>query len=132
MWIKFNPNPCGRNVEDCTIRALCAALDISWDEGHDLLAESSKNMCDMQHSSAALGAVLRRHGFYRHVIPNDAPDDYTVREFAYDHPRGIYVLSTGSGSHVTAMIDGNVYDSWDSLNEIPVYYWSKEQDYARV
>lgn len=69
MWIKFNPNPCGRNVEDCTIRALCAALEISWDEGHDLLAEASKAMCDMQHAPSALGAVLRRNGFYRHAIP---------------------------------------------------------------
>ena len=130
MWIKFNPNPCGRNVEDCTIRALCAALEISWDEGHDLLAEASKAMCDMQHSSAALGAILRRNGFYRHAIPNDVPDDYTAQEFAYDHPRGVYVL--GFGGHVATAIDGDIYDSWDSRNEIPMYYWSKEQDHGRV
>lgn len=30
----FNPNPSNNNVGDCTIRALCAALNCDWDTAY--------------------------------------------------------------------------------------------------
>lgn len=53
------------------------------------------------------------------------PDCYNVKDFAQDHPKGRYVV--GTGTHVIAVIDGNYYDTWDSGEEIPVYYWEKEK-----
>ena len=47
-----------------------------------------------------------------------------IEEFAAEHPKGIYVL--GFGNHVATIIDGIIYDSWDSSKEIPQYYWHKE------
>lgn len=35
MWEYFNPNPAGRMVGDCSVRAISAALDVSWDEAPD-------------------------------------------------------------------------------------------------
>ena len=31
MYRQFNPNPAGKYVDDCVIRALCYALKESWD-----------------------------------------------------------------------------------------------------
>lgn len=31
MYRQFNPNPAGKYVDDCVIRALCYALGESWD-----------------------------------------------------------------------------------------------------
>lgn len=123
MWVKFQNNPCGRNVGDCSVRAVSKALDIDWEQAYLLIVTAGFNMCDMPSSNAVWGAVLRMNGFYRENIPNTCPDCYTAADFCADHPKGIYVL--GFGTHVATAIDGNIYDSWDSSNEIPQYYWHK-------
>lgn len=124
MWIKWNPNPCGRNVGDCSIRAIAKALDLDWETAYALVVSYGFNMCDMPSSNAVWGAVLRERGFIRENIPNACPECYTAEDFCLDHPKGIYVL--GFGNHVATVKDGNIYDSWDSSNEIPQYYWRKE------
>jgi len=58
------------------------------------------------------------------VIPNECPDCYTAEDFCREHPTGTYIL--GFGGHVATVIDGNIYDSWDSSRMIPIYYWHKE------
>ena len=77
----------------------------------------------MPHSNSVWGAVLRQHGFYRASLPDDLPMDYTAEDFCMDHPEGIYVL--GFGRHVATVVDGDIYDSWESSHEIPQYYWEK-------
>jgi hypothetical protein len=117
----FNPNPCGRAVGDCAVRAISAALGLDWDQAKDLLAEFSKNMCDMDSSDQVWGAILRANGFYKRTLPDYCPMCYTAEDFCRDNPYGIYVLSFSK--HVATVIDGVLYDSWDSSNEIPVYFW---------
>lgn len=124
MWIEYNPNPTGRRVEDCSIRAIAKALNISWEDAYNLVVSNGYLMGDMPHSNSVWGAVLREHGFYRKSIPNTCPDCYSAEDFTYDHPHGVYVL--GFGRHVATVVDGNLYDSWDSSQEIPQYYWYKE------
>ena len=121
MWIKYNPNPVGRNVGDCAIRAVSAALNISWEEAYDLVSNAARAMGDMPSSDSVWGAVLRQNGFYKQSIPNRCPDCYTVKDFCRDNPYGVYVL--GFGGHVATVVDGDLYDAWDSSLEIPVYVW---------
>ena len=124
-WQMYNPNPAGRNVGDCSVRAVAKALDTDWETAYALIAEAGYQMADVISSNAVWGAVLRKHGFYRHAVPNTCPDCYTVGQFADDHPHGMYVV--GTGGHVVT-VDGAVWDSWDSRSEIPQYYWSKEAE----
>jgi len=123
MYRYFNPNPCGRAVGDCAVRALSAALGLDWDKAKDLLDEFSKNMCDMDSSDQVWGAILRANGFYKRTLPDHCPICYTTEDFCHDNPYGIFVLSFGG--HVATVIDGVIYDSWDSSNEIPVYFWHR-------
>lgn len=122
-WIRFNPNPVNARVEDCAQRAISAALDVDWDTASDLIYEMARGMGTTTHDDAAWGAVLRRAGFVRQIIPNTCPDCYTVADFCRDHPRGVYVLKTAD--HVVAVIDGRAWDTWDSTGEIPAYYWHR-------
>ena len=124
MWIKYNPNPTGRFVGDCAVRAVSAALGIDWEQAYELITDAGYKMGDMPSSDSVWGAVLRQNGFYRTSIPNSCPDCYTVEDFAADHPRGVFVL--GFGGHVATVIDGDLYDSWDSSHEVPVYYWYRK------
>lgn len=121
MYRYFNPNPCGRVVGDCAVRAICGALGLDWDTAHDILSEFSKNMCDMSSSNQVTDAVLRANGFYKRTIPDYCPNCYTADDFCNDNPYGIFVL--GFGTHIATVIDGVIYDSWDSSKEIPLYFW---------
>lgn len=125
-WIDYNPNPAGRRVGDCAVRAVSVALDVDWETAYNLIANAGYNMADMPSSDAVWGAVLRQYGFYRMTIPNTCPDCYTAADFAHDHPHGIYVL--GFGGHVATVKDGYLYDAWDSSNEIPQYVWFRRED----
>jgi hypothetical protein len=124
MYIYYNPNPVARSVGDCAVRAIAKALDISWEDAYAKIVVNGFRMGDMPSSDAVWGAVLRMHGFYRKSIPNRCPDCYSAEDFCRDHPRGVYVL--GFGGHVATVVDGDLYDSWDSSDEIPQYYWYRE------
>lgn len=126
MWKKFNNNPAGRAVGDCAVRAVSLALGIDWEEAYNLIADAGYNMGDMPSSNSVWGAVLRQNGFYRTAVPNTCPDCYTAADFAQDHPIGVFVL--GFGTHVATVIDGNIYDSWNSSNEIPQYFWYRKEE----
>ena len=123
MFAYYNPNPVAAREEDCAVRAVSAAIGISWDEAFDLIAHNAKQMGAMMHRDAAWGSVLRQHGFILKVIPNSCPECYTAEDFAIEHPRGVYVL--GFGTHTAAVIDGTILDTWDSRDEIPIYVWEK-------
>ena len=123
MYIYYNPNPAGRMVGDCSVRAISKALDIDWETAYILIMLNGYMMGDMPSSNSVWGAVLRENGFYRENIPNECPNCYTAEDFMRDHPEGTYVL--GFGTHVATVKDGNLYDSWDSSKEIPQYFWKK-------
>ena len=123
MFTEWNPNPVGRRVGDCSVRAIAKALDVDWETAYALIASNGFAMGDMPSSNSVWGAVLRQNGFKKQAIPNSCPDCYTFADFARDNPRGTFVL--GTGSHVATVVDGNLYDSWNSSDEIPVFVWYK-------
>lgn len=82
-------------------------------------------MKDMPSSNAIWGAYLHSKGFEREIIPNTCPDCYTVSDFCQDFPSGAYIL--GTGNHVVSVIDGDYYDTWDSGNETPIYFYHKQE-----
>ena len=123
MWIRYNPNPAGRSVGDCSVRAIAKALNISWQEAFAMIVSNAYLMADMPSSNSVWGSVLFQNGFKRLAIENNCPDCYTAEDFIIDHPKGVYVL--GFGNHVATVVDGFLYDSWDSTQEIPQYYWAK-------
>ena len=125
MWIYTNSNPAGRNVGDCSVRAVSVALNVDWETAYAMLAKAGYQMADLPSSDAVWGAVLRKNGFYRKAIPDTCPECYTAEDFCKENPKGVFVL--GFGGHVATVIDGNVYDSWDSSHEIPQYYWYRKE-----
>jgi len=125
-FIEFNNNPVGRRVGDCAVRAVSKALNMGWEAAYIALAMNGLSMGDMPSADSVWGATLRQNGFYRTAIPNICPDCYTARDFCEEHPEGVYVL--GFGGHVATVENGDLYDSWDSSNEIPQFYWHKKEE----
>lgn len=125
MFVYFNPNPVGKHVGDCVIRAISRLTNQDWEKTYMEIALHGYMLHDMPSANYVWGAYLFENGFRRYVIPNTCPDCYTVKDFCKDNPYGMYLLATGS--HVVAVQDGNYYDAWDSGDEVPIYYWQKEE-----
>ena len=125
MWKFYNPNPVGSKVGDCAIRAVSAALGTDWETAYAMIVSNGYLMGDMPSSNAVWGSVLRQNGFYRSAMPNTCPDCYTAEDFCKEHPKGVFVL--GFGNHVATVIDGDIYDSWNSSDEVPQYYWYRKE-----
>ena len=121
MWIEYSNNPCARHVGDCAVRAIALALGVDWEDAYVMLADAGLAMCDLPNSNATIDAVLRMNGFYKEMLPATRHDTYTAEDFCRDNPIGVYVL--GFGTHVTTVIDGDIYDIWDCSKEIPQYFW---------
>ncbi len=122
-YIFYNPNPLGLSVGDCTVRAISKVTGLSWQETYLYLLIQGYMMSDMPSANRVWGELLKSFGFKRQLLPDTCPDCYTIRDFCRDNPIGTYLL--GTGEHVVAVIDGNYYDSWDSGNEIPIYFFER-------
>ena len=122
MWIEYLNNPFGLRVGDCVIRAISKALNQSWEKTYIDLCVQGFMLGDLPSSNAVWSSYLRHKGFKRHTI-EDCPDCYSIEDFCRDHPKGVFVI--GTGSHAVAVVDANIFDAWDSRQETPVYYFEK-------
>ena len=122
MWVYANPNPLNRQVPDCVIRAIAIALNKSWLQVSDELyfGYARRNFsvtCD----DHVWGRYLYDHGFSPFLIPSACPECVTIEAFTKMYPFGTYII--GTGSHAVAVIDGNYYDTWDSGDQVPTFFW---------
>lgn len=124
-YVYFNNNPRGLSVGDCSVRAISKALGKDWEEAYIGLCAEGLNYCDMPSANYVWGMFLRRFGFEQKMIPSICPKCTTVSRFTEDHPKGRYVLACQN--HVVCAIDGNYFDSFDSGDEIILYYFEREE-----
>ena len=127
MYEFYNPNPVRPEggAGDCAIRAISKALEISWEKAYVMLSVNGFLMGEIPNSDLVWGSVLRQHGFIREIVPNTCPDCYTVEDFCTDHPEGTFVVK--SQDHVATVVDGVLFDSWDSSMNTPIYVWRKDE-----
>jgi hypothetical protein len=92
--------------------------------GNGIHRINGTGVSDMPSANYVWGAYLYKHGYRRKLIEQSERYIYTVNDFCADHPTGTYILCIDS--HVVTVQDGKYFDTWDSGNEIPVYYWEKE------
>ena len=123
-YVNYNPNPQRKLVGDCVIRAIAKVTNQTWEQVFLDVMENAYKLHDMPSSNYVWADYLISKGFHKEIIPDTCPACYTVFQFTQDHPDGTYVL--GTGTHVVAVQDGNYFDSWDSGNEVPIYYFHKE------
>lgn len=124
MFVFCNPNPERNLVGDCVIRAISIALNQDWQTTYLGVTVKGFEFYDMPSSNNVWGAYLEEKGFERFSIPNTCPNCYTIKDFCKDNPTGIYII--GTGSHAVAIIDGDYYDTWDSGDEVPIYFFERK------
>ena len=124
MFKFYNPNPKNKMVGDCVIRAISKALNQTWEETYIDLVVQGYIMGDLQSANGVWDAYLREKGFTRGIVTNNCAKCYSIADFANEHPEGTYVA--GTGSHAVCIVNGDIYDAWDSSYEQPIYYYYKK------
>ena len=124
MYRCYNPNPCGKAVGDCVIRAVSKVENMSWEQAYISVCVFGYVYCDMPSSNAVWSAYLKSRGYTQHAVPDNCPLCYMVKDFCREHDRGSFLL--GTGAHVVAVVDGDYYDAWDSGNEVIDRYFTRE------
>lgn len=125
MYSYYNTNPAQKNVGDCVVRAISKATGRDWGSTYLALSVQGYIDCDMPSANAVWGNYLRSLGYRRHMVPDTCPDCYTVNQFAEEHPEGTYILALSG--HVVCVQDGVIWDSWNSGNEIVLYFWERSR-----
>lgn len=123
-YVFFNNNPKEARVGDCVIRAISRATGQSWTDAYIALCSEGLAFRDMPSSNYVWGMYLKKFGFEEYMVSSVCPNCVTVAEFAKEHPKGIYVLACQN--HVVTVEKGDYFDTWDSGNEIVLYYYKKE------
>lgn len=126
MYISYNANPDGNRVIDCTVRAISTVLNQTWEQTYAGMVVEGMAIYNMPSANVVWSNYLKRKSFKRYIIPDNLPEDYSVRDFCRDNPKGTFLLALSG--HVVAVIDGNYYDTWDSGDEIPIYFWHRKED----
>ena len=103
------------------MRAITIALNKRLIDVYDELCELGRQEYNMPSADAVWGKYLYQKGFEPFLLPDKCPQCLTVKMFCVMYPHGIYII--GTGSHAVAVIDGDYYDSWDSGDEIPSFFW---------
>ncbi len=123
-FIECNNNPLQKRVGDCVIRSIAAAMYEDWDRVYIDIMLEGYNLKDVPTANYVWGSYLMRNGFRRRTIPNTCPNCYSIRQFCEEHPQGTFILATGT--HAVCARNGDYLDTWDSGDEVPVYYFEKE------
>lgn len=123
----FNANPKNRITGDCSFRAISTALMQDYNK---TVMEMAELMCKTGYAlNDAKGeeTYLASKGWIKHPQPRKADGTkYTGDEFCMmlADKSTRYVAHIG-GHHIVAIVDGKVYDTWDSTEGCIGNYWTE-------
>lgn len=116
MYVYYNANPKGRIINDCTIRAISLAMNISWEEAYYDLSKYACEQCLMLDDVNYIDNYLSNR--FDMVCFKKKSIELTVGDFVKKYNKGTYLI-TLSG-HITCCIDGIIYDTFNPSNN---YVW---------
>lgn len=135
--IHYNANDRGNNAPDCVKRAISMAFSIQYSQvAKDLRAAQAEVRAEKHNNHwqwnmpTVYRKVIKQYGGSDPV--DISKENITVAEFADTHT-GTYLLQTGKtnkkSDHLLCLIDGEVFDSWDSLDQIVISYITVEGEH---
>lgn len=124
--VKYNANTRGTSTGDCTARSISLAFNIDYSKVRKMMNASAKKLRyrSYNYDGNVNTVIADLGGGYR-----KRPDKkISVNEFADTNPQGTYLvgcskLTEDRATHLVCIIDGVVYDSWDSRVYFVDEYW---------
>lgn len=115
MYRYYNANSKKRRVDDCVIRAISVAENKTWDETYKKLSRLAQQQGRMIDDVNFVEDYLDKN--YER-IPHRSKQ---VGELTDEYPEGILLVTMDS--HITVIIDGTIYDTWDCKNKTIRCVW---------
>jgi hypothetical protein len=114
----LNVSPDNEQKNDCVTRAITLACGISYSEARKKLYHTSKLLdCESKLCPTCYGFAIQQ---VLGGVPKNC-EGMSVREFADRNPKGIYLIRIQG--HLTCLIDGVCYDTWNCLDKICDIAW---------
>lgn len=138
-YVRYNANSSGRNTSDCVCRALSIAYNLSYSDTHNQLTKLA-GRGNKWNIPIVFETFIYDNGCENTI---SQVDPITVEEFSDTlGQQGTYILLTSSASdrrvnrHMTCVIDGTLYDSWNSSKYYVYKYYivsgiASERDFER-
>jgi hypothetical protein len=131
----YNANPKDRITTDCLIRAISTATEIPYNQ---VVMELAELQCKTGYDfgdKKTYDKYLESKGWHKCRQPRKRDNTkYTGEEwcrllqrgkdlpFSSDYPRMVAIIGT---HHIVAIVDGKVWDTWDSTDGCIGNYWVK-------
>ena len=119
----YNANPKNKHTTDCVVRAICTALEQSYEQTvkglTELWLETGYDMSETK----CFGKYIESKGWIKNKQPRKTDNTkYTGKEFVKTF-KGVCVANIG-GNHTVCIKDGKVLDIWDSTDGCIGNYWT--------
>lgn len=115
MYKYYNANPYGNHISDCVIRCLSVLTNRNWEYVYDELSDLAVDV----------GLLFSSVNFVEDYLDDRYPREChyakTVGEFVRENPYGKYAVTMNG--HITAIIDGVIYDTFNPSNRIMRCAW---------
>lgn len=118
MYQYYNANPKQRHTDDCVVRSLSLLTNKSWSEIYDELSDLANEDAYMIDSVAFVEDYLDDR--YKRTCHYSK----TLAEFVNEFPFGKYAVTMNG--HITAVIDGVIFDTFDPSKRIIRCSWEIE------
>ena len=123
----YNANPKNRITGDCRIRAIAVACEVPYNQVVMDLAQIHCETGYDQTANQGISILMERYGWVKHKQPRK-PDNtkYTGKEFCEQiAKKDVKYFCNIGGNHEVAIVDGKVWDIWDSTYKCIGNYWTK-------
>ena len=121
---EFNANPFNKKTGDCVIRAICTALNESWQTTYKGMFEIAITKGYAVSCKENYEYYLKQKGYEKQKMPRRNDNTrYTIKEFIDElaTSEGIYVISIAN--HLTCIKNRTLYDLWDCSRKSVGNYW---------
>lgn len=128
----YNANPKNKFTGDCVVRALCVAMDKSYEDVYRELLEHALKTGYSVCSTENYDRYLQSHGWFKQKQPRKLDNTkYTGKEFCEEVQNNCArtgaeparAVANIGGHHVVAIVDGKVWDTWNSTDGCIGNYW---------
>lgn len=132
----YNANPKNRITTDCVVRAITTALNQDY---NTTVMELAKMQCDTGYDDGdkkLYDKYLQSKGWIKKYQPRKWDDSkYTGNEFCYEIQESTTwgvgdftrIVANIGGHHIVAIIDGRVWDIWNSTDGCIGNFWVKAE-----
>lgn len=127
----YNPNPKQRYRKDgtpynwtecdCVVRAFSKVLDLSWKKTYEMMCKVGMDNYTMPNSDKAIDVAATAADFRR--VTYKASERKPLWVWVRSHKKGTFLVRVSG--HITAVVDGKVYDAWDCTDYCVTSYYER-------